>query len=87
MVTDILIVSCRYGVFVDSVLRKHHRDNFEKSASWHASTPLHLIHSDLCGPLSSSSFSGCKYLLTFIDDFYRCTWTYFLKLKREVFGL
>jgi hypothetical protein len=39
----------------------------------------------LCGPLSSPSFSGCKYFLTFIDDFSRRTWVYFLKLKSEVF--
>jgi hypothetical protein len=39
----------------------------------------------LCGPLYSPSFSGCKYFLTFIDDFSRCTWVYFLKLKSEVF--
>jgi hypothetical protein len=30
-------------------------------------------------------FSGCKYFLTFIDDFSRRTWVYFLKLKSEVF--
>jgi transposase InsO family protein len=39
----------------------------------------------LCGPLSSPYFYGCKYVLTFIDDFPRCTWVYFLKLEREVF--
>jgi transposase InsO family protein len=39
----------------------------------------------LCGPLSSPSFYGCKYFLTFIDDFSGHTWVYFLKLKREVF--
>jgi hypothetical protein len=65
------------------VLRKHHRDSFDKRASWHASGPLQLVHSDLCGPLSSPSFSGCKYFLTFIDDFSRRTWVYFLKLKRK----
>ena len=68
------------------VLDKHHRDNFDKHASWHASGPLHLVHSDLCGPLSSPSFSGCKCFLTFIDDFSRRTWAYFLKLKSEVFN-
>jgi transposase InsO family protein len=46
---------------------------------------LQLVQSDLCGPLSSPSFSGCKYFLTFIDDFYRRTWVYLLKLKSEVF--
>jgi transposase InsO family protein len=46
---------------------------------------LQLVHSDLCGPLSSPYFSGCKYVLNFIDDFSRRAWVYFLKLKSEVF--
>ena len=51
-----------------------------------ASAPLQFVHSDLCGPLSVVSFSGYKYFLTFIDDFSRRTWVYFLKLKSEVFN-
>jgi hypothetical protein len=85
MVTGIPLVSCRDGVCVSCVLGKHHRDSFDKRASWHASGPLQLVHSDLCGPLSSPSFYGCKYYLTFIDDFSRHSWVYFLKLKSEVF--
>jgi transposase InsO family protein len=85
MVTDLPLVSCRDGVCVICVLGKHHRDSFDKRASWHASGPLQLVHSDLCGPLSSPSFSRCKYFLTFIDEFSRRTWVYFLKLKSEVF--
>jgi transposase InsO family protein len=85
MVTGLPLVSWRYGVCTSCVLDKHYRDSFEKHASWHTSSPLHLVHSDLCGPLSSLSFSGCKYFLTFIDDFSRRTWVYFLKLKRRVF--
>jgi hypothetical protein len=85
MVTGLPLVSCRDGVCVGCVLGKHHRDSFDKRASWHASGPLQLVHSDLCGPLSSPSFSGCKYFLTFIDDFSRRTWVYFLKLKSKVF--
>ena len=45
------------------------------------------MHSDLCGPLPIVSFSGCKYFLTFIDDFSKRTWVYFLKLKSEVFNM
>jgi hypothetical protein len=30
-------------------------------------------------------FLGCKYFLTFIDDFFRSTWVYFLKLGSEFF--
>jgi hypothetical protein len=84
MVTVLPPVSCKDGVCAGCVLEKHYRDNFDKRASWHASGPLQLVHSDLCGSLSTP-FSECKYFLTFIDDFFRCTWVYFLKLKREVF--
>ena len=87
MVTGLPMVSCRDGVCSGCVLEKHHRDSFEKRASWHASAPLQLVHSDLCGPLPVASFSGYKYFLTFIDDFSRRTWVYFLKLKSEVFNM
>ena len=33
------------------------------------------------------SMSQAKYVLTFIDDFSRYCWVYFLKLKSEVFDL
>jgi transposase InsO family protein len=46
---------------------------------------LKLFHNDFYGPLSSPCFSGCKYFLTFIDAFSRCTWVYFLTLKSGVF--
>jgi hypothetical protein len=29
---------------------------------------LDLIHTDVCGPMSQVSLSGCEYYLTFIDD-------------------
>ena len=73
MVTSLPMVSRRDGVCSGHVLRKRHRDSFEKRASWHASTPLQLLYSDLCGPLPVVSFSRYKYFLTFIDDFSRCT--------------
>jgi hypothetical protein len=85
MVTSLPPVSCRDGVCVSCVIDKHCWDSFDKCASWHASVPLQLVHNDLCGPLSSPSFFGCKYFLTLIYDFSIRTWVYLLKLKREVF--
>jgi hypothetical protein len=85
MVIGLNLFSCRDGVCVGCVLEKHHRDSFDKCAYWHASSPLQLIHSDLSSPLSSPSFCWCKYFLTFIDEFSRRTWVYFLKLKSEIF--
>jgi hypothetical protein len=85
MVIGFPLVSCRDGVCAGCVIDKHHRYSFDKCASWYTLGPLQLVHSDLCGPLSSPSFSGCKYFLTFIDGFSRHTWVYFLKLKSKVF--
>jgi len=85
MVIGLPLVFCKDVVCVGCVLGKHHQDNFDKRASWHASTPLLLVHSDLCGPFFSHSFSGCKYFLTFMDEFFRRTWVYFLKFKRKFF--
>jgi hypothetical protein len=85
MVTSLPLVSCKDSVCVGFFLDKHHLDNFDKCSSWHASIPLHLVHSDLCGPFSSPYFFGCKYFLNFIDDFSKHTWVYLLKHKSKVF--
>ena len=47
---------------------------------------LEIVHSDVCRPMSSSSLSGYVYYVSFIDDFSRKTWIYFLRGKREVFN-
>jgi transposase InsO family protein len=47
---------------------------------------LELIHSDVCGPMPSSSISGYVYYVSFIDDYSHKTWVYFLKSKNEVFS-
>ena len=46
---------------------------------------LELIQSDVCGPISSTSLCGFEYYITFIDEFSRKTWIYFLKAKSEMF--
>jgi len=46
-----------------------------------------LVHSNhVCGPISVSSLGGYLYFTTFIDDFSRNTWIYFLKSNDEVFS-
>ena len=40
----------------------------------------------ICGPMQEPSLGGSIYFLTFIDDFSRKTWVYFLKYKFETFS-
>lgn len=49
-----------------------------------AKNKLDLIHLDLVGPIEVASWSGSKYMLTFIDDHTSKIFSYFLKSKDEV---
>jgi hypothetical protein len=46
---------------------------------------LDLVHSNVCGPMSSPSLGGCLYYVIFIDDYSRKCWIYFLKDKSDTF--
>lgn len=48
---------------------KMHREPFPQGQSWRATTKLHLVHSDLLGPMEHNSIQGSRYALTFVDDF------------------
>jgi transposase InsO family protein len=65
------------------VLSKHHGSNFAKEVNWKANKTLELVHTNVCGPIKPMSTGKNRYFLTFIDDFSRKTWVYFLKRKSE----
>ena len=46
---------------------------------------LDFIRLDVWGPSLEASIGGARYYITFIDDFSRKIWVYFLKQKSEVF--
>ena len=48
---------------------------------------LGLIHSDVCGPLSSTARGGYQYFITFTDDFCRYGYVYIMKHKSESFKM
>ena len=66
-------------------LGKQHRDPFPQQSSWRAKRPLELVHSDLCGKMPTESLGGSNFFITFIDDFTRKVWIYFLKEKSQAF--
>ena len=65
--------------------RKEHKEDVTSSERKERGI-LEIIHSDVCGLMSSSSLSGYVYYVSFIDDFSRKTWIYLLKKKDEVFS-
>ena len=65
---------------------KSHRLPYPNSNTSYTA-PLQLIHTDLWGPSPVKSRNGFSYYITFIDQFTRFSWIYFLKAKSEVEGL
>ena len=68
------------------ILEKQHCESFPKGDAYRAKKPLELVHTDLCGPMRTQSIGGSCYFLTFIDDYSRKIWVYFLKQKFETFA-
>ncbi|CAL2258193.1 unnamed protein product [Prunus armeniaca] len=66
---------------------KAHKEAFGKEKTRRASVPLELVHSDVCGPMETTTIGGNKYFLTFIDDCTRMCWAYFMKFKLKVFNI
>jgi transposase InsO family protein len=64
---------------------KHQRTSFPKDEATTASKLLELVHSDVCGPMKTTSHGGARYFVTFIDDFSKKNHVYLLKAKGEVF--
>ena len=50
-----------------------------------ARKPLELIHSDVFGPITPTSYDGKRYLVTFIDDFTHFTVCYTMESKSCVY--
>ncbi|KAH9717203.1 hypothetical protein KPL71_021739 [Citrus sinensis] len=71
------------GFCEDCILGKASSLKFE-SAVHSTKKKLAYIHSDLWGPAQVDSLGGCRYFLSFIDDYSRMVWVYVLKTKDEV---
>ena len=46
---------------------------------------LELIHTDVCGPMSSTARGGFQYFITFTDDLSRYGYAYLMRHKSETF--
>nr|GEU96707.1 retrovirus-related Pol polyprotein from transposon TNT 1-94 [Tanacetum cinerariifolium] len=74
-VKDYLCSSCELG--------KTKRKSFQTKTTPSSKRWLQLLHMDLCGPMRVESINGKKYVLAIVDDYYRYTWTHFLRSTDE----
>ena len=85
VVEGILEIQAKHdGVCKGCAKGKNTKKTFPSSES-KAKGILEIIHFDVCSPMSSNSLSGYAYYVSFIDDFSRKTWVYFMKNKYDVF--
>lgn len=70
-----------YAIFV---LKERWHENLFAMKKKTTKKILELVHTDLCGPMQTQKPGGKIYVLTFIDDYSRCSHVYLLKEKSEV---
>ena len=56
-----------------------------KSKGYRAKKVPDLVHTDLCGPMSTSARGGYEYFITFIDDYSRYGYIYLMRHKSKAF--
>ncbi|KAG8475448.1 hypothetical protein CXB51_032200 [Gossypium anomalum] len=76
---------CKLNFCEHCVFGKQKRVRFTRGIH-NTKETLEYIHSDLWGPSRVPSRGGANYMLTFIDDFSRKVWAFFLKQKSDVFS-
>jgi hypothetical protein len=74
------IKSCKLDFCKFCVLGKQCKVQF-RTATHRTKGILDYVHSDVWGPARVASKGGSLYFLTFIDDFSRKVWVYFMKHK------
>ena len=52
---------------------------------WRAQELLELVHTDVCGPMSTQTKGGYQYFITFTDDYSRYDYVYLIRRKFKAF--
>lgn len=62
---------------------KMHRAPFPKATKSVSSAVMDLVHTDVCGPMRTTTLGGRRYFITFIDDYSKYTVVYLMREKSE----
>ena len=87
MVEGFPLIQTSNGVCPGCLVGKHPKKMYEVGKAHRVASILDLIHSDVAGPIPTTSINGCRFFLTFIDGCSRFCWIYFMKQKSEVFDI
>uniref|UniRef100_A0A2N9GG47 CCHC-type domain-containing protein n=1 Tax=Fagus sylvatica TaxID=28930 RepID=A0A2N9GG47_FAGSY len=79
------IKSCKLDFCKYCIMGKQCRVRF-KTATHKTKGILDYVYSDIWGPVRTPSKGGAQYFMSFIDDYSRKAWVYFLKNKSEAFA-
>uniref|UniRef100_A0A2N9F8B2 Integrase catalytic domain-containing protein n=1 Tax=Fagus sylvatica TaxID=28930 RepID=A0A2N9F8B2_FAGSY len=79
------IKSCKLDFCKYCIMGKQCRVRF-KTATHKTKGILDYVHSDIWGPVRTPLKGGAQYFMSFIDDYSRKAWVYFLKNKSEAFA-
>ena len=86
MVEGMSNFSLDFNFYEHCVYGKQNQVSFPSGAK-RANKIFELVQSDVFGPVSVPSLGKSVYYVSFIDDFSRNTWIYFLRKKSEVFDI
>lgn len=66
------------------VIGRQTRESFIKDKTFRSKRPLEIVHTDVCGPISTPTYDGYRYFVSFIDDFTHFVVVYLIRTKCEV---
>ena len=68
-------------------LGKHTRVSFPKRFESQTKSPFELVPTNVYGVSRTASTLGFLYFVTFIDDFFCCTWLFLIKSQTKLFSM
>ena len=68
-------------------LGKHTRVPFPKRLDQRTKSHFELVHIDVWGLFRIESKLRFRYFVTFIDDYFRCTWLFLMKTRAKLFSI
>ena len=74
------------SLYKSFVMGKQKRVSFTNAAREPKKVRLEMVYTNVWGPSPVLSLGESKFYVTFIDDFNRKVWVYFLKHKSDVFA-